>query len=273
LENIARLGAAPRIRNGGALASLATLMASATYEFRMQIRRRSLWLVLGLLGAYMVWLEVDSRVGNGETAAGQAAGWVWLLQVFLPVAFGVLLADRFPRDRKLRVDELLETSPAPMGTRLLGKYLGATAATLVPILATLAAGLGVLIAQGADPGAVITTAIPAFLLVDLPGLLFVAAFSVCCPLIMPVPVYQFLYVGYWFWGNLMPPEIMPTLRDTWLAPIGWQAGRGLFHLFEDTPGPIATTADAVISISILLLGAAAALVAGWVVLRFERTRG
>ncbi len=272
MENIARLGAAPAIRDGGVLAALACLRATAAYEFKMQIRRRSLWLVLGLLGAYMVWLQVDARVGVSDTASDQAAGWVWLLQVFTPVVFGVLLADRFPRDRKLRVGELLDTAPAPVEARLLGKYLGATAATLVPMILTLFAGLAVLVTHGYDPGAVVAAAIPAFVLVDLPGLLFVAAFSICCPLVMPVPVYQFLFVGYWFWGNLMPPQVMPTIRDTWLAPIGWQAARGIFHLFEDTPGPMATTADAAISISILLAGAAAALVAGWFVLRRERAR-
>ncbi len=273
MESIARLGAAPRIRTGGLLPALTSVRASAAYEFRMQARRRSLWLVMGLRGAYMVYVLSESHVAPGDTAADQAASWTWLLQVLMPIAFGVLLADRFPRDRKLRVDELLETAPAPMESRLLGKYLGSCAATMLPILATFGIGLAYLIASGEDPAAVVGTAIPAFLLIDLPGLLFVGAFSVCCPLVVPVAVYQFLFVGYWFWGNLMPPEIMPTLRDTWLAPIGWQAGRGIFNLFPDTPGPAATAADAAISISILLLFAAAALVAAWLVLRFERARG
>jgi hypothetical protein len=51
------------------------------------------------------------------------------------------------------------------------------------------------------------------------------------------------------------------------------ASRGLFHVFEaSSGGPHATGADAVISISLLLALAAAALVAGWVVLRFQRNR-
>src|SRR5512140_879072 len=124
----------------------------------MQIRRRSLWLVLGLIGAYMVWLLAESRVAPSETAAGQAAGWAWLLQVLMPIAFGVLLADRFTRDRKLRVGELLGTAPAPMEARLIGKYLGATGATLVPIILTLAAGTVCLVAQGNDAAQVVPAA-------------------------------------------------------------------------------------------------------------------
>jgi ABC-2 type transport system permease protein len=55
----------------------------------------------------------------------------------------------------------------------------------------------------------------------LPGTLFVAAFSIACPAIMWVPLYQFLYIGYWFWGNLLPPgRGIPTLSNTILTPLG-----------------------------------------------------
>jgi ABC-2 type transport system permease protein len=273
MQQAAILGVAPRLRTAGALYGLAATRATAAYEFRMQVRRRSLWLVMGALGAYMIWMLTGARVAGEATAAGRTTSWTWLMQVLMPIAFGVLLADRFPRDRRLRVDELLETAPAPLWARLLGKYLGATAATLLPILAIYIGGLAWLIADGSDASSVVATAFPAFILIDLPGLLFVAAFSVCCPLIMPVPVYQFLYVGYWFWGNLMPPQVMPTIRDTWLTPLGWNAARGFFNVFENTPGaPQSTPADGVISIALLLAFAAAALFAGWLVLRRERNR-
>jgi ABC-2 type transport system permease protein len=261
-----------RIRAAGSTAL--AIRASATYEFRMQIRRRSVWLVLGLLGALMIYILTDARADLGDTAAGRAESWAMLLQVFIPAAFGVLLADRFPRDRKLRVDELLETSPAPYPARLLGKYLGATAASLVPITITYLVGLAYLVSKGSDAPGVLSGAVPAFLLITLPGLFFVAAYSVCCPLIMPVPVYQYLFVGYWFWGNVLPPQVIPTLSQTWLAPVGYMAGRGFFHAFESTASglPNATAADGVVSVVLLLTLTAAALVAGSIVLRFERNR-
>lgn len=265
-------GGARSAEPGTMALALDALRATAVYEFRMQVRRRSLWLVVGLMGAWMLRLLVGDNLKLGEGAAYQTAAWAWLLQVLMPIAVGVLLADRFVRDAKLKVDELLETSPAPSSARLVGKYVGATAATVTPMLVVYAIGLGILVSRGVDVSGVLTSAIPAFVLIDLPGLLFVASFSVATPMIMPVPVYQFLYVGYWFWGNLMPPQIMPTLRDTWLAPIGWMTGRGYFHLFEDTPGPSPSQVDATISISVLLAGAVAALVAGYVVARLRRAR-
>lgn len=271
MDGFVRLGPGPAVRPDGFAARVAAVRAVAAAEFRMQLRRRSLWLVLGLLGAYMLWILPDLKTG-AQTPTQEAASWAWLLQVLMPIAFGVLLADRFPRDRKLRVDELLETSPAPTGVRLLGKYAGSTAATMVPIALTLAGGMAFMAVRTGDPAGVLAGGVPAFFLVNLPGLLFVAAFSVCCPLIMPAPVYQFLFVGYWFWGNLLPPQILPTLRDTWLAPLGWQAARGILGIMEDTPGPIPTAFDGVMSITVLLLFAVAALVAGWIVLRFEADR-
>ncbi len=272
MEYTVGFGASPISQATGLRRTYAAIHASASAEYRMQIRRRSMWLVLGLIGAYMLWVLTHQAPATGTTAV-QAAEWTWLLQVFMPIAFGVLLADRFPRDRKLGVDELLDSSPARFEARLIGKYLGATAATLVPIVITDALGLAWIATRGPDPVTALTVGVPAFVLIDLPGLLFVAGFSVCCPLIMPVPVYQFLFVGYWFWGNLMPPQIMPSLRDTWLAPIGWMAGGGLFGIFNGNPGsPAATPFDAFMSISLLLGGALAALLAGLTVMRLERGR-
>src|SRR5512140_575836 len=272
MDGFVRLGPGPAVRPDGVSARIAAIRATAACEFRMQLRRRSLWLVLGLLGAYMLWILPDLSVAPKETPGQQAASWAWLLQVLMPIAFGVLLADRFPRDRKLRVDELLETSPAPSAVRVMGKYAGATAATLVPIALTFAAGMAFIGFRSGDAAGVLAGGAAAFVLVNLPGLLFVAAFSLCCPLIMPAPVYQFLFVGYWFWGNLLPPQVLPTIRDTWLAPIGWQAARGILGIMEDTPGPTPSTHDGVISISVPLLFACAALAAGWLALRFERNR-
>lgn len=262
---------ATRIAPAAGLAlPLATFRAATSHEFRMQLRRRSVWLVVGLLGAYLLALLVQQRLASGSSPAEETASWAWIIQVLMPVPIGVMLADRFVRDGRLRVDEILDATPGGFTARFLGKYAGATAATIVPMLLTYVLGLVYLVACGLDPSTVASTAVAAFLLMNLPGLLFIAAFSVATPMIMPVPVYQFLYVGYWFWGNLVSPQIMPTLSDTWLTPLGWMAGRAWFGI---AGGPAsATTFDAVMSISLLLFGAAAALLAGILVVQFRGTR-
>jgi ABC-2 type transport system permease protein len=247
-----------------------SLLAVCSYEFRMQIRRRSVWLVLGLLGAYMLRVLVDQH-RTPDRLDELVPEWAWLLQVLCPIAVGVLLADRSQRDRRTQVHEILESTPAADWLRLLGKYLGATAATIVPILLVYGLGLFWLAGHG-DTEAVVRLAIPSFALICLPGLLFVAAYSVCVPVVMKVPLYQFLFVGYWFWGNLMPPQVMPTLRDTWLAPIGTVAQQSFFGIFNEGLTPDWQPVDGVISVSLLLAGAVAALVAGVVVLRWQRSR-
>ena len=47
-------------------------------------------------------------------------------------------------------------------------------------------------------------------------------------------MYRVLLAGYWFWGNLMPPRLMPTLAATPLLPLGSYAADGLFA--RDLPG-------------------------------------
>jgi ABC-2 type transport system permease protein len=251
------------------MASVSGLAGVFAYEFRMQVRRRSVWLVLGVLGAYMLRVLIDQT--GREPGDQLVAEWAWLLQVLCPIALGILLADRFARDRRVGVDQILETSPVTGWLRLLGKYLGATAATIVPIVIVYAIGV-VYIAGSRDAAAVAALALPAFGLICLPGLLFVAAYSVCVPIVMKVPLYQFLFVGYWFWGNLMPPQIMPTLRDTWLSPIGTVAEQAFFGVFTEGQTPDWQPIDGLMSISVLLAGAIAALLAGVIALRLQRSR-
>ncbi|GER91643.1 hypothetical protein KDW_58050 [Dictyobacter vulcani] len=60
--------------------------------------------------------------------------WTDLLNYILPVAFGILLADRLQRDKRTRVDEIFTSTPSSHTARLYGKFLGATIATALPIL-------------------------------------------------------------------------------------------------------------------------------------------
>lgn len=221
--------------------NLSAVSGSARYEFRMQIRRKVLWIVTGtfcLMTAsgfgLALWNYPASSRGEGvvppesEPLMEVIAGWSVVVQFVLPLAVGLMLADRLPRDRKTGVDELLETLPAPSGERLLGKYLGATFATLVPWFLIYAGGLAY-VAVDREEAAVFAVGMLALLAINLPGLLFVAAFSVACPAVIWVPLYQFLFIGYWFWGNLLTPGTgIPTISGTILTPIGGYVSAGLF---------------------------------------------
>ena len=176
---------------------------------------------------------------------------------------GLLLADRLPRDQQTGALELLETSPASPGGRYLGKYLGATLATLVPMLITWATGAVYIVVDTGDPVAV-PLAVAAFLTINLPGLLFVAAFSVACPVVLWVPLYQFLFIGYWFWGNLIPQNVpIPTLTGTHLTPMGEYMANGFFATTSMSRDVDPTVLDGVSSMGLLLGLAALALVCGY----------
>ena len=77
----------------------------------------------------------------------------------------------------------------------------------------------------------------AFAAVLLPGLIFVTALSLAVAAILTPAVYRVLLAGYWFWGNLMPPRLMPTLAATPLLPLGSYAADGLFA--RGLPGGLA----------------------------------
>jgi hypothetical protein len=253
-------------------------VAGATrYEFRMQWRRRAVWVTLTLFSLLAFTGLSNPWDYPPETPLREVvARWALVVQSFMPIAVGVLLADRLPRDRRTHVDELLRALPAPSGGRLLGKYLGGTLGTLPPLLLVYAAGLGYL---AVDRGAsqlmpLIALGLAAFAAINLPGLLFVGAFSVACPAVLWVPLYQFLFVGYWFWGNLLGPDALPipTLSGTWLTPIGQYPIAGFFGV-EGLWVSEAAAWEGAASIGLLLVLAALALLAAHWYLRREAARG
>lgn len=203
---------------------------ATAYEFKMQIRRKALWIVMAV---FVIWGIAQFGYVYFQTPvalplAHTVAGWSMMMQAVVPVGFGIMLADRLPRDRANKVDELFETLPSPPGGRLLGKYLGATLATLVPVFSAYAAAMTVVAVERGEVWTV-PLGMLSFATVNLPGLLFVAAFSVSVPAILWVPLYQFLFVGYWFWRTLLSPEgPIPTLSGTWLNPLGEHAANGFF---------------------------------------------
>ena len=267
-------------------------LAALRYEFRMQVRKRAVWLVPALSVLLVLLIGASLFRDLFDTSEGQVAaktamiGLGLQLNALLPIGYGCLLADRLIRDDRLRVASILDATPARQGPRLLGKYLGAATATAIPIVVIYAALTGayaVITGAPAAPGWALAT----FSLVMLPGLLFVAAFALAVPLIMPAPMFRVLFVGYWFWGNLVGPAAMPTLAHSVIQPVG---GYPINALLDDhgrdgdlilagpVPGavlnflrPEPTALAGWLSIAVLLALAAGALV-GSQALRARRAR-
>jgi len=161
------------------------------------------------------------------------AALVFSTNLLLPIPLGIFLADRLPRDRRTRVDELFTSMPGTLRTRIIGKYLGSLLATIIPMFISYILLIGFLLYQTHNLLS-IPLVVADFVLIALPGLLFVAAFSIACPAIMWVPLYQFLFVGYWFWGNVLSPTRtgIPTLSQTILTPIGTYISAGMLGVSE-----------------------------------------
>jgi hypothetical protein len=243
---------------------LSACWGALRYEFRMQVHRLALWIPFGffllvLLGILLIAppkLRDQLLHVSSFPIRDVVINWASQLNSVLPILFGVLLADRLPRDRKTRVEELLTTLPGSLSSRLTGKYLGTVLATMLPIILIYWSGiLYILISTGNFMA--LLWGLAAFASVMLPGLLFIGAFSLACPLFIWTPVYQFLFVGYWFWGNLFPPgTAIPTLSGTILTPIGGYAASAFFHaqFLANTSNQIrpATVSQGIASIALLL---------------------
>lgn len=252
----------------------AALGGAIRYEFRMQARRKSVWVVLGALALLTLTSPVAPWVASpAEVPLIQViATWAIVVNLFSPLGVGLMLADRLPRDQRTRVRDLLRTLPASSGARLFGKYLGALLGTLPPVLLVYAIGIGIAAARWGAPVSALALGLAAFATVMLPGLLFVGAFSIACTAVLWPPLYQFLFVGYWFWGNALSPSYhIPTISMTILTPLGDTTATGLFG----TPPmlhPGATPTTALASIALLLVVAALPLVGAWRYLEWRAAR-
>lgn len=250
------------------------------YEYRMQVRRKALWITFVcflLLLAALVLSNVSGELYQALTHLNKypiltvVVIWTGIANYIFPIAVGCLLADRQPRDKRTRVDELFTAMPGALSTRLVGKYLGCTLASLTPMAIIYTLGLGVILYQTQNP-MVIPLALAAFAAIVLPGILFIGAFSIACPAIIWVPLYQFLYVGYWFWGNLLPSgRGIPTLSGTILSPVGGYASTGFFGT-SLTQVQQATALQGVESILLLLALAAFVMVMLWSLLKWQQAQ-
>jgi ABC-2 type transport system permease protein len=250
------------------------LLGTARYEFMMQIRRPAIWIAFALFSLSLLAIGIVpwNPATNELALRSLVANWSLAVQFFFPLAFGILLADRFPRDRRLHIDEMIDATPGRLAPRFVGKFAGTVLATLVPVAGVYSAGIAYIVLNRGEPAAV-WLGLAAFATINLPGLLFVAAFSLAAPVLLWLPLYQFLFTGYWFWGNLLPPwpesgSVIPTLSHTLLTPFGEYMASGFFGTRQTMV--VATAAQGMLSLALLLAMGALALVAGYWCLRWQR---
>lgn len=248
------------------------MIPTARYELRMMLRKQSMWISMAVIVALLALISFR-QVGDAirDTDARTVMTTVALLvNLFLPVGYGSLLADRLVRDQRLGVAPILDATGGSALARLFGKYVGVCAAAAVPLAIVYFGFAGVYAVVSGRPAG-LAWALATFAVVLLPAVLFVGAFALAVPLVMPASLFRVLFVGYWFWGNAISPAAMPTLAESLISPIG---GYPLYALLgyrgAGTPGPEPgaslnflrpepTPAAAWLSIAVLLALAALAL--------------
>jgi hypothetical protein len=262
--------------------TLPALRRVISYEWRMQARKRSLWLVLGVLIAIELATagpKFPTHLPPDTSLVEVMGSWALALNIIAPVGIGVLLADRLVRDQRLMVTDVLAGLPVGTGTRMWGKYLGALSASMLPVAAAMLAAASYEAIHRGSP-ATFGWAALAFAGINLPGLAFVAAFALLIPAVVTVPLFRVLFVGYWFWGNLANPDAVPGLTGTLLTPVGDYAAAGLFgtdRLWAGWPGlmpilrPHLSAGAGAASIGLLLAVAIAVLLTGQAVLARQTT--
>lgn len=256
---------------------MTALAATARYELRMQLRKPAIWIATGLpfalwalfavLGSDSTGLQRHLQETSPKLWVVEALGW---FTPVLPMVFGVVLADRLVRDRKLGVAELLDVTPTNRGARLVGKYLGACAATAVPV-ALVYLSVAVAFMVWRERPAALWWGLATFTVIVLPLLLLAGSLSFLGPQLMPTPLFRVLIVGLWFWAAATEVESeFPSFAGTVLSltmdyPLGVffdsaNATTGPAGVALDFLRPQPTTGTALLALA-LILGLAAAILA------------
>ena len=236
------------------------------HEFKMSVRRRGLWISYSLLFLFF-GLALFTPPHTGPTdifssgSTWQDAGEsVYFFNLLMPLVGGILAADRMQRDVRLGVRELQTSTPLSHLTYVLGKYVGVLLSLLLPMFLWVMAISVFAIASGQASPILIGAVMVAFLAIAVPSFAFIVAFSLACPLIMPLRVYQILFTGYWFWGNFLNPEVFPTVSGTLLNSSGIYAQQGFFKgLVSKSTKELHTPLEAWLNILVLGLCATAVL--------------
>jgi len=241
---------------------MAQFLGLTRHDFVMSIRRPGFRIAYALLGAfYAISIFTPSPDGSSDIIPpdqlwSEAGHIVFMFNIFMPLLAGILAADRMQRDFRTGVHELQRSAPLSTPTYILAKYLGVLASVLLPFFViSLVAGLSMVI-KGLAPVQFLWPLTLAFLSVAVPAHAFVVAFSLACPLVMPLRVYQVLFTGYWFWGNLLSPKAFPTISDTLLNAVGQYPLQAYFGMYTDSTHAVSggfTPPEAVLNLLVLML--------------------
>jgi ABC-2 type transport system permease protein len=230
------------------------------HEFNMSICRPSLWISYTLLGLFYLvtnllpGLDPSKDVIHPDQIWYEGGHIVFMFNIFMPLLAGILAADRLQRDGRIGVRELQRSTPLTIPVYILSKYLGVLLSVLAPMfLLVLLVGMA-LVAKGLAPFNFLGPLLLAFLLIAVPAHAFVVAFSLACPLVLPLRAYQVLFTGYWFWGNLLSPKAFPTISDTLLNAVGQYPVQAFFGVFTDSTHKVDggfTAPEAVLNLMVL----------------------
>jgi ABC-2 type transport system permease protein len=251
------------------------------HEMLMSIRRPGLWVGYGLLIAFYIvtsilpivpWSTIEAI--PPEKIWSEAGLGVFMFNIFFPLLAGILSADRLQRDFRGGVRELQRSTPLGIGAYILAKYLGVLLSVLAPILTMVLINTVLMIVMGIAPVEFALPSLLAFMLIAVPSHAFVVAFSLACPLVVPLRVYQVLFTGYWFWGNLLSPKAFPTISHTLLNAVGQIPLQVVFHEFQGSTHPLDkgyTSLDAILNPLVLAACIAAALFVLYQYIRRQET--
>jgi ABC-2 type transport system permease protein len=234
-------------------------------EYRMSVQRKGLVVIAILFSAFYIYLYLDMGVESeltpdiNQQLFSDAGQTIMFLNLFFPVIAGIAASDRTVRDYQLGVREILRSTRLNNTTYVLGKYFG-VALSLVSIEIFIAMSVSAfLVAVLQWPAQFIGYNLLAVMLLSAPGLFFITAFSLACPMIMPLRVYQILFTGYWYWGNYLSPQVMFTVSDTLLNASGKFALMAFFGVQLSVNSPPVSRMYAVTNILVLLVCAGMAL--------------
>lgn len=230
-------------------------------EYLMQIRRVGLWVSLILtVGVFFVLLLRATQVSQAIPPDYLNQPWklatllIEEFNTFTPIAAGILVADRFTRDRVLGMNELLNSALPSKMPLVLGKYAGSVLAILTPPFVLLLGMLAYLAATYHQPANFLTAPV-VLLAVAAPSWLFVVAWSLIFPLVMPLRLYQVLFAGFWMWASVVPPDRLPTIN--W-SLFGVQGQYAHYAFFINDPvqshylHPPATIGLAIVNMSLIV---------------------